>query len=236
MRHELKNGPDFASLTFTFDAPGEELRTESGAMLAKDTAVAMTTSLQGGFGAALKRKLLGGESLFQNTFRSTRSGERLLVAPAVEGSIGMKTLAPGEELFLQSGAYLASTTDLTLDTKWQGVRGFFAAGLFLLRAVGPGTVWFSTYGALHEVALTGGAYVVDNTHLVGFDSGLTYRVERVGGLKRLFFSGEGLVCRMQGSGKVYVQTRNPSNLAFFLQPFRPVRSRSAVNLAVSSVE
>jgi uncharacterized protein (TIGR00266 family) len=228
MRHELKNGPDFASLTFTFDGPGEELRTESGAMVAKDTAVAMTTSLQGGLGAALKRKLLGGESLFQNTFRSSLAGERLLVAPAVEGSIGMRTLVPGEELFLQSGAYLASTPDLTLDTKWQGVRGFFAAGLFLLRAVGPGTVWYATYGALHEVTLTGGSYVVDNTHLVGFDGGLTYRVERVGGLKSLFFSGEGLVCRMHGSGKVYLQTRNPSNLAYFLQPFRPVRARVEV--------
>jgi len=228
MRHELKNGPDFASLHVTFDAPGEELRTESGAMVARDTAVAMTTTLQGGFGAALKRKLLGGESLFQNTFKASRSGERLLVAPAVEGSIGVRTLAPGEEFFLQSGAYVASTTDVTLDTKWQGLRGFFAAGLFLLRAVGPGTVWFSTYGALHEIALTGGSYVVDNTHLVGFEGGVAYRVEKVGGLKSLFFSGEGLVCRMQGTGKVFVQTRNPSNLAWFLHPFRPIKQRIEV--------
>ena len=151
MLHELKNQPDFASLTITFEAPGEEVRTESGAMVARDTAVAMTTSLQGGFGAALKRKLLGGESLFQNTFRSSHAGERLLIAPAVEGSIGLRVLGPGEELFLQSGAYLASTPELTLDTKWQGVRGFFAAGLFLLRAVGPGKVWYATYGALHEL-------------------------------------------------------------------------------------
>ena len=229
MLHELKNQPDFASLTITFEAPGEEVRTESGAMVARDTAVAMTTSLQGGFGAALKRKLLGGESLFQNTFRSSHAGERLLIAPAVEGSIGLRVLGPGEELFLQSGAYLASTPELTLDTKWQGVRGFFAAGLFLLRAVGPGKVWYATYGALHEIPLTGGTYIVDNTHLVGFDGGLTYAVERVGGLKSLLFSGEGLVCRMHGHGKVYLQTRNPANLAGFLQPFRPVRSAASTS-------
>jgi uncharacterized protein (TIGR00266 family) len=225
MRHEVKNGPDFASLHVTFEAAGESLLTESGAMVARDVGVAMTTSLQGGFGAALKRKLLGGESLFQNTFRATVIGERLLVAPAVEGSIGVRTLAPGEEMFLQSGAYLASTPDLTLDTKWQGVRGFFAAGLFLLRCVGPGTVWYATYGALHEVELEGGSYVVDNTHLVGFDGGLAYTVERVGGLKSLFFSGEGLVCRMHGRGTVFIQSRNPANLAWFLHPFRPVKAR-----------
>lgn len=229
MRNEIKNGPDFASLHVTFDAAGEALLTESGAMVARDTGVAMTTSLQGGFGAALKRKLLGGESLFQNTFRASVQGERLLVAPAVEGSIGVRTLAPGEEMFLQSGAYLASTPELILDTKWQGVRGFFAAGLFLLRCVGPGTVWFSTYGALHEVELEGGSYVVDNTHLVGFDGGLSYRVEKVGGLKSLFFSGEGLVCRMQGTGTVFIQSRNPSNLAWFLHPFRPVKARAQLS-------
>ncbi len=225
MRHELMHDPDFASLHVTFEASGEELLTESGAMVARDTGVSMTTSMHGGIGAALKRKLLGGESLFQNTFRSSVGGDRLLIAPAVEGTIGVRTLTAGEELFLQSGAYLASTRELALDTKWQGVRGFFAAGLFLLRCVGPGTVWYSAYGALHEVELTGGSYVVDNTHLVGFEGGLAYQVEKVGGLKSLFFSGEGLVCRMHGRGRVFIQTRNPANLAWFLHPFRPVKPR-----------
>ena len=37
--------------------------TESGAMVARDSAVQMTTNMQGGLGSALKRKLIGGESL-----------------------------------------------------------------------------------------------------------------------------------------------------------------------------
>jgi uncharacterized protein (TIGR00266 family) len=229
MRHELKYGPDFGCVSITFEEAGETIRAESGAMVARDSGVAMTTSLQGSLGAALKRKLLGGESLFQNTFRASGPRERLLLAPAVEGEVAARELAPGEELFLQSGAYIASTETVTLDTKWQGVRGFFAGGLFLLRAVGPGTIWFGTYGALHTLALHGDSYVVDNTHLVGFDGGVRYTVEKVGGLKSLFFSGEGLVCRMEGTGRVYVQTRNPSNLAWFLNPFRPVRRRVNVS-------
>jgi hypothetical protein len=59
-------------------------------------------------------------------------------------------LQPGQELFLQSGAYLASTTGVQLDTKWQGAKGFFSGeGLFLLRAYGQGRLWFSSYGGIH---------------------------------------------------------------------------------------
>jgi len=39
----------------------------------------------------------------------------------------------------------------------------------------------------------------------------------------LFFSGEGLVCRFQGQGRLWMQTRNPGALASFLHPFRPVQ-------------
>jgi uncharacterized protein (AIM24 family) len=43
----------------------------------------------------------------------------------------------------------------------------------------------------------------------------------MGGLKSLFFSGEGLVCRFSGQGRLWISTRNPSGLVNFLQAFRP---------------
>lgn len=76
MRHEIRHNPDFGVLRIGFDQPGEQIITESGAMVARDAAIEMKTSLQGGIGSALKRKLLGGESLFQNTF--TFGAEALL--------------------------------------------------------------------------------------------------------------------------------------------------------------
>ena len=143
--------PTSASVQVVFDQPGEQLITESGAMVARDSGVEMKTSLQGGIGGALKRKLLGGESLFQNTFTATAPGQTLWFAPAPEGAIECITIQPGMELFLQSGAYLASTPGVTLDTKWQGAKGFFSGGLFLLRAYGQGYLWFNCYGGLHAV-------------------------------------------------------------------------------------
>jgi uncharacterized protein (AIM24 family) len=57
---------------------------------------------------------------------------------------------------------------------------------------------------------------------VGFTAGLQYEVQKIGGLKSLFFSGEGLVCRFSGQGRLWISTRNPSGLVSFIQPFRRV--------------
>ncbi len=229
MQSEIRHNPDFGIVRITFDHPGEQLTTESGAMVARDTAVEMKTNLQGGLGGALKRKVLGGESLFQNTFTATAPGQTLYVAPASEGTVEAVEIRHGSELFLQSGAYLASTPGVVLDTKWHGAKGFFSGGLFLVRAYGEGQLWFSTYGGLHRIDLGGGGstypgYICDNAHMVAFTQGLQYKVGKLRGLKSLFFAGEGLVCEFSGQGRLWMQTRNPGALATFLHPFRPVGS------------
>ena len=226
MRHEIRHNPDFGIIQVGFDQPGEQVICESGAMVARDTAIEMKTSLQGGIGGALKRKLLGGESLFQNTFTATAPGQTMWIAPAPEGAIECITMQPGMEIFLQSGAYLASTPGITLDTKWQGAKGFFSGGMFLLRAYGQGYLWFSTYGGLHtiDIGQQYHGYICDNTHMVAFTAGLQYNVTKLGGLKSLFLSGEGLVCNFQGQGRLWLQTRNPGSLAAFVNQFRPVKA------------
>jgi uncharacterized protein (TIGR00266 family) len=228
VRHEIRHNPDFGLVQVHFDQPGEQIITESGAMVARDTSIEMKTSLQGGIGGALKRKLLGGESLFQNTFTATAAGQSMWFAPAPEGAIVCLPMQPGMELFLQSGAYLASTPGVTLDTKWQGAKGFFSGGLFLIRAFGEGFLWFNCYGGAHvlDIGQQYYGYICDNTHMVAFTQGLQYNISKVGGLKSLFLGGEGLVCNFQGQGRLWLQTRNPGSLASFLHPFRPVKAKS----------
>jgi uncharacterized protein (TIGR00266 family) len=229
MQTEIKYNPDFAAVRVQFDMAGEQLVTESGAMVARDTAVTMTTNMRGGFGSALKRKLLGGESLFQNTFTATAPGQTVWVAPAPEGAIEFVDLQPGQEIYMQSGAYLCSTPGIQLDTKFQGGKGFFSGeGLFLLRVHGHGRVWFCTYGAIHAVDIGQQyrGYICDTGHMVAFTQGLTYSVNKVGGMKSLFLSGEGLVCTFQGQGRLWMQTRNPGGLAGFLHPFRRVKVKT----------
>lgn len=227
MHYEILDSPDFALLRVTLNA-GERIVSESGAMVAMDTELDLQTSMRGGLLAAAKRKLLGGESLFQNTYTARAANQRLFLAAPAEGDLRARELAPGESFFLQSGAYVAHVGDeLVLDSKWAGVKSFFGGvGFFMLRIVGPGTVFYASYGALHEVAVGPEGYTVDTGHVVGFTEGVDYDVRPFGGFKGLFFSGEGLVCRFRGNGKVLLQTRNAQGLAAFLHPFRRVRSRN----------
>ena len=228
MQYEILDAPDFGFVRVSFDGPGETLTTESAAMVARDTHVSMTTNMPGGLLGAAKRKLLGGESLFQNTFTASGPGQRLLIAPAPEGDVRVHGLRRGEGLFLSSGNWLANGGGVTLDTKWGGARGFFSGtGLFLLRCDGEGPVFFSSAGAIHEVEVGPAGYICDTSHVVGFTGALQYSVRKVGGLKSLFFSGEGLVCEFRGQGRLWIATRSADRLAAFLHPFRPVqRQRS----------
>jgi uncharacterized protein (TIGR00266 family) len=227
MKHQILDSPDFAMLELVLDA-GERVVAESGAMVAKDAQIEIETSMRGGLLGAAKRKLLGGESLFQNTFTSRASGQRLYLSAPAEGDLKARVLAPGESFFLQSGAYVAHVgSELVIDTKFGGLKAFFGGvGLFMLRLQGPGTVFYGSYGALHEIDVGPEGYTVDTGHIVAFTEHLQYAVRAFGGFKGLFFSGEGLVCDFSGNGKVWVQTRDAAGLAAFLHPFRPVKSKS----------
>ena len=232
MQFEILQRPDASMLEVTFEAAGEKMIAEAGAMVGRDSALEMTTSMRGGLGAALKRKMLGGESLFQNTFTASAAGERLQIAPPSEGDIMHIKMTPDVgAIFIQSSGYLASTEGIELDTKWGGAKGFFSgAGLFLVKASGEGDLFINSYGAIHEIPIgqpgTVGqhGYVVDTGHILAFEEGTSYNVERVGGLKSFLASGEGLVARFGGSGKVYLNSRNASALTAFLWAFRPRKS------------
>jgi uncharacterized protein (TIGR00266 family) len=181
--------------------------------------------MRGGMLGAMKRKMLGGESVFQNTFTATQPGQTLWFAPGPEGDVEVLELNGQYPIFLQSGAFLASAPTVNLDTKWGGAKGFFSgAGLFLLKCDGYGPLFFNCYGGMHAVDVGPAGYIVDTTHIVAFTAGLNYQVQRLGGLKSLFFSGEGLVCYFQGQGRLWISTRNPAGLAAMLAPYRPKKS------------
>ena len=222
MQHEIKNKPDFASLHIHFDK-GEQVVTESGAMMGMSRSLKMETNMKGGLLGAAKRAL-GGESLFLNTYTAEAEGQRLDVAPSTPGDIRHLDMTGVGALMVQSGSYLCGTPGITVDSKWGGAKSFFGGeGLFMLKCSGAGDLWISSYGAIHPIDVTG-TYVVDTSHIVAFDDTLTFKVRSVGGMKSLFFSSEGLVCEFSGHGRLYIQTRNAPALAGFVHPFRRVKT------------
>ena len=221
MEFEIRNNPDFSSLHVVLDN-GDQVVTETGAMMGMSPELQLETNMKGGLMGAAKRAL-GGESLMLNTYTATGDGQRLDIAPAVPGDLRHVEVGTGTGWMVQSGSYCASTPGVTLDTKWGGAKTFFGGeGLFMLKCTGEGHLWLSSYGAIHEVEVSG-SYIVDTSHIVAFEDSLTFNIRKVGGLKSLFFSGEGLVCEFNGTGKLWFQPRNPSSLASFLHPFRHVK-------------
>lgn len=130
---------------------------------------------------------------------------------------------------VQSSGFVAASPSVQIDTKFQGARGFFSGeSLFLLRVTGTGDFWFSSYGAILEIPVSG-EYVVDTGYIVAFEETLQYKVELLGGLsfkglRTGILGGEGLVCRFQGTGKLWIQSRQLYPLISFFQPFRPTRN------------
>lgn len=220
MQFEIRHKPDFAMLAVTMDE-GEQVITETGAMMGMSPSMKMESNMKGGLMAAAKRAL-SGESLFLNTYTATGNGQRLDVAPASPGDMEHIKLE-GNAVVVQAGSYCACTSGVTIDSKWGGFKSFRAGeGLIMLHCSGTGELWISSYGAIHMEEVSG-TYVVDTSHIVAFDESLTFNVRSVGGLKSRFLSGEGLVCEFTGNGRVWMQTRSAPTLAEFLHPFRRVK-------------
>lgn len=220
MRHEILHQPVYALLKIQLEA-GEGVRAEAGAMVTMSDGVQIETKAQGGVLKALKRSVLGGESFFVNNFRTDTGGE-VSFAPSLPGDITGIGLQ-GRTIFAQSGAYLASTMDIEVDSKWGGAKTFFSGeGLFMLRLTGEGSVWVSSYGAIVPYDLKAGErMIVDTGHIVAFSEGMGYQVRRVGGMKSTLFSGEGLVCEMTGPGRLWIQTRSEDAFLSWLIPRMP---------------
>ena len=228
MQTNIEYAPSYALLTVEL-AAGESVKAEPGAMVAQQGVALKTGGGSGGVFGGLRR-MMGGESFVINTFTAERGGGQVHLAPAIPGDIGEFPLAPGRNLFIQSGSFLACTENVQTDSQFQGFRGFFSGeSLFFLRAYTEreaGTVFYNSYGAVKELPVTPGQeLVVDTGHLVAFTDDVQYSIGKVGGLRSMLLGGEGLVMKFQGSGQVWVQTRSLAALAGKIIPFLPTRGQ-----------
>jgi uncharacterized protein (TIGR00266 family) len=221
---DIRFSPAFALATITIPAGGE-IKAEAGVMTAMSGGVEIETKVQGGIMSGLKRSVLGGESFFINTFRAPQGGQ-LAVSPTLPGDIVHMPLDGSAAMMVQSGSWLASETGVEVDTKWGGAKTFFSGeGLFLLRCSGTGDMLVSSYGAIEDRSLEAGeVFKIDTGHIVAFEEGIGYEVNKVGGWKSTILSGEGLVATFTGPGRLWMQTRSPSAFVGWLIPQLPKQS------------
>lgn len=220
MKYDILYRPVYSLLKVEMD-PGESISAESGAMISMTPNIEIRTSAKGGLLSSLKRTVLGGESFFQNTFTCREGKGVVTFGPAYMGDV--EHIPLNGEWLVQGGSYLCSTPTLNVDTKFQGMKGFVSGeSLFFLRIFGQGDLFIASFGAIHPVDLQPGEEIrVDTGNLVAFQQGITYGVEKVGGIKSTVLSGEGLVLRLKGPGRLYIQTRSPASFAGWLYPLLP---------------
>lgn len=234
MEIESEYGPAFTMMTANL-APGEKIKVEPGAMVAQSEGLEMKTGMGsggglGGFMKSMMKSAFGGESFFVNTYTAGPSGGWISLAPSSPGDIETFDLDPGQSFYMQGGAFMASTINVDTSTKFQGAKSLFSReGAFFLRAEAadvPGSVFFTSYGAMKEIEVTPDKPIkIDNGHVVAFSEGLNYQISKVKGLGSFFFGGEGFTLDFHGSGSVWIQTRNIESLANQLIPFMPNRSQ-----------
>ncbi|OIW28853.1 DUF124-domain-containing protein, partial [Coniochaeta ligniaria NRRL 30616] len=192
-------------------AAGCPLSGKPGTMIA----MSPTITLKGTVKLGLK-KMISGAELASSTF--TGPGE-LLLAPHMLGDITSIRLTGHESWSVGHDGFLACTQGVVKETKRQGISKaiFSGEGLWVYKISGVGLMWLTSFGAIiRKDLMDGEKYIVDNGHLVAWNT--KYILERVasGGIISGLASGEGLVCKFTGPGTVFLQTRNPRGFTAFM--------------------
>lgn len=200
--------------------PGDAVVAESNSLVMSDGGVSIEGKLQGGLLSSLARNIFSGESFFQQVLKADKGkpGQAFL-APQLPGDI--EIIDVGErQFFLNSGCFMASdagvSTSQTLNSSVLGAFFGNTGGIVVMRTEGRGKLCMSGFGQVLRVTLSADEeVVVDNGHVVAWETGLDYRVTTASSKRGIFgraistaMSGEFLVTRFSGTGHLYICSRN----------------------------
>ncbi len=207
--------------------PEELVWAETGKFLFSTGNIRMDTKMKGGFWKSIKRKL-SGESFFMAKFIAEDGPGTVGFAPSVPGTIMARTLGEGEYMMAEKDAYLCSEESIVLEMAFQKKfgSGFFGGEGFILQKItGPGIFFIAVAGELIEMDLKDGEVLkVDTGSAVMWEPTVDYSIERVKGVKNIFFGGEGLfLVKLTGPGKVTLQSMSLMDLAKSMAPYMPNR-------------
>ena len=212
---------------------GDKIYCESGAMVMMEAALDLKGRMNGGLGGAIMRRLANGESFFQQHIEAVRGDGDCLLSPALPGALEIIEVGK-RQYMLNDGAFVAATSGTEMKVRTQNIgNALFAqsGGFFVMETSGTGQVVVSGFGSMFQLDVAPGKdVIIDNSHVVCWDSTLQYQISvttgsaggggiggMIGNLVNSATSGEGIVLRFSGSGKVYVCSRNPSSFAALMK-------------------
>lgn len=208
--------------------PGETVIAEAGAMNYMDDGITFEAKMGDGskpdgglFGKLIDagKRALTGESIFLTHFTNTGSEKKSVAfaAPYPGKIIPVDMTKVNGELLCQKDAFLCAAlgTEVGIAFAKRLGAGFFGGeGFILQRLQGDGMAFVHAGGTVIKKNLKNDIIRVDTGCIVAFTSGINYDIERAGGLKSMFFGGEGMfLATLRGTGVVLLQSLPFSRMA-----------------------
>ncbi|MFC7419805.1 TIGR00266 family protein [Iodobacter arcticus] len=211
---------------------GDKIYCESDAMVMMEANLDLKGSMNGGIGGAIMRRFANGESFFQQQIEAVRGEGDCLLSPTLPGALRVIDVGTKQYL-LNDGAFVAATSGTEMKVRTQSIgNALFAqsGGFFIMETSGTGQVVVSGFGSMFELDVAPGKdVIIDNSHVVCWDNNLQYEISvttgntggglggMLGNLVNSVTSGEGIVLRFSGTGKVFICSRNRDSFAEWLK-------------------
>lgn len=203
---------------------GEVIFCESDSMVMKEQNLSVDGKMRGGVIQSVMRKFTTGESLFQQQIKAVNGDGECLLAPNVDGSLQILDVGP-QQYILSDESFLAATGDVEITAKIQtnigGALFGGTGGFVVMQTKGHGKLCVSGSGSLHILDITNeqGEVTIDNGHVVCWDQSLSYSIGIpssesggfIGNMVNSMTSGEMMVLKFRGTGKVVINSRNRGN-------------------------
>ncbi len=208
--------------------PGETVIAEAGAMNYMDAGISFEAKMGDGSAAdeglfgilkGVGKRVITGESIFLTHFTNNGNGKAAVAfaAPYPGKIIALDLNAIGGTFICQKDAFLCAALGTRIGISFSrklGVGFFGGEGFILQKLEGDGLAFVHAGGTVIKKELSGETLLVDTGCLVGFSPGIDYDIQRAGGLKSMFFGGEGLfLATLSGHGTVYLQSLPFSRIA-----------------------
>ena len=220
-------GDDMQTVEVKLDS-GETVVAEAGAMNWMEEGISFEarmgdgSALESGFFGSLLgagKRIMTGESLFMTHFTNdSMSMRRVAFASPYPGKIMPVQLGDlGGEVICQKDAFLCAVrgTQVSIALNKRLGAGFLGGeGFILQRLRGNGLAFLHVGGTIVQKELNNDSLRIDTGCIVAYAGQIDYSVEMVGGMKSMFFGGEGLfLATLRGSGTVWLQSLPFSRLA-----------------------
>lgn len=208
---------------------GERFVSESGAFYRSSANMEIDVTTRGGGSGGLLgglKRMLAQESFFFSTYttKDGRLGE-VGLAPTHQGEVFLIDVDSSSNWMCAGGSYLGSSSELKIDTRFQGVKGFMTGeSLSFVDVSGNGQLLVSAFGRIVESDVEG-SLIIDTGHLVAFESTLEYSISKAAtSWFQSWLSGEGFVMKFTGHGRVITQSHSPKEFGSSIGRLLPPRN------------